>query len=59
MPWPEKVSGRVLACSGSLTIEQPLAAGAKLRLCWRRQLPDGSEFLSIELKPFASRRLGR
>ena len=41
------------AASGTILIEEPLSPGDKVRVvCWRRELPDGNYFLSIELKPF-------
>ena len=51
MPWPEKIDGRTLAASGSLHIEDDIACGSKVKvLCWRRRLPDGSEFVECRTK---------
>ena len=53
MPMPNPLSNTQLAASGSLTVEHAIEAGARLRLyAWRRQLPNGDEFLSLELRPF-------
>ncbi len=53
MPMPVAYTATQLAASGSLTVEHPIEAGAKLKLyAWRRQLPNGDEFLSLELRPF-------
>ena len=41
------------AASGTILVEQDVAAGDKLRVvCWRRELPGGNYFLSVELKAF-------
>jgi hypothetical protein len=52
MPWPVQLAGRS-ACRGSLTIEAPIDAGARLRItAWPRSAPDGTWWLSIELEPY-------
>src|SRR5262249_34079083 len=48
MPWPVRRDGRPAAL-GSVPVESPLAAGAKLRVtAWPRPAPDGTPWLAIE-----------
>ena len=48
MPWPVRRDGRPAAL-GSVTVESPLAAGAKLRgTAWSKLTPDGTPWLAIE-----------
>jgi hypothetical protein len=52
MPWPDRHVGRS-ACRGSITVEQPIPVGSKLRITgWRREGPDGELWLSLELEPY-------
>jgi hypothetical protein len=52
MPWPVQLDGRS-ACRGSLTIEAPIAPGARLRItAWPRSGPDGELWLSLELTDY-------
>jgi hypothetical protein len=52
MPWPVALDGRS-ACRGSLTIEAPIDAGARLRItAWPRSTPDGTRWPSIEIEPY-------
>jgi hypothetical protein len=59
LPWPAlPASGPATArpvCRGSITVEAPLAPGARLRItAWPRSAPDGTRWLSIELEPYAA-----
>jgi hypothetical protein len=57
LPWPAlPTSGPAKpACRGSLTVEAPLAPGARLRItAWPRSASDGTRWLSIELEPYPS-----
>jgi hypothetical protein len=51
LPWPN--SATAPAARGSLTTEQAIDSGARLRItCWARTGPDGSVWLSVELEPY-------
>jgi hypothetical protein len=55
LPWPvPPASGQSKpVCRGSLTVEAPIDAGAKLRIvAWPRTGPDGEQWLSIELEHY-------
>jgi hypothetical protein len=57
LPWPESPDSSPAAsrpvCRGSLTVEAPIAAGARLRItAWPRSAPDGEHWLSIEIEPY-------
>ena len=55
LPWPTlpaSVQSKPV-CRGSLTIEAPIAPGARLRItAWPRSAPDGMRWLSIELEAY-------
>jgi hypothetical protein len=56
LPWPAPpASGPIPrpVCRGSITVEAPIAPGARLRItAWPRSAPDGARWLSIELEPY-------
>jgi hypothetical protein len=56
LPWPalpDSSRSRRPACRGSITVEVPIDAGAKLRIvAWPRTGPDGEQWLSIELEHY-------
>jgi hypothetical protein len=57
LPWPELLAPTQArpACRGLITVEAPIALGARLRIiAWPRFAPDGSRWLSIELEPYPS-----
>jgi hypothetical protein len=59
LPWPAPPApGPATArpvSRGSITVEAPLAPGARLRItAWPRSAPDGTRWLSIELEPYPS-----
>jgi hypothetical protein len=57
LPWPalpdsNRATPRPV-CRGSITVEAPLAPGARLRInAWPRSAPDGTRWLSIELEHY-------
>jgi hypothetical protein len=54
LPWPALHTSRLAkpVCRGSLTVEAPLAPGARLSIAaWPRSAPDGTRWLSTELEP--------
>jgi hypothetical protein len=59
LPWPalpdsNRATPRPV-CRGSITVEAPLAPGARLRItAWPRSGPDGAWWLSLELEPYPS-----
>jgi hypothetical protein len=57
LPWPAPpTSGPTRpVCRGSITVEAPIASGARLRItAWPRSAPDGTRWLSIELEAYPS-----
>jgi hypothetical protein len=56
LPWPEPAPAQARpVCRGSITVEAPIAPGARLRItAWPRFAPDGSRWLSIEIEPYPS-----
>jgi hypothetical protein len=57
LPWPAlPTSGPAKpVCRGSLTVEAPLALGARLRItACPRSASDGTRWFSIELEPYPS-----
>jgi hypothetical protein len=54
LPWPEPAPAQARpVCRGSITVEAPIAPGARLRItAWPRFAPDGSRWLSIEIEPY-------
>jgi hypothetical protein len=58
LPWPLPTPGSTTVrpvCRGSITVEAPIAPGARLRInAWPRSAPDGTRWLSIELEPYSS-----
>ena len=57
LPWPQPPASAQArpVCRGSITVEAPIALGARLRItAWPRFAPDGSRWLSIELEPYPS-----
>ena len=56
MPWPVRRDGRPAAL-GSVTVESPLAAGAKLRVtAWPRLAPDGHTMARDRVHALPARR---
>jgi hypothetical protein len=57
LPWPalpdsSRFTPRPV-CGGSITVEAPIAPGARLRItAWPRSAPDGTRWLSLELEPY-------
>jgi hypothetical protein len=58
LPWPALPTPGLTVqpvCRGSITVESPLAPGARLRItAWPRSAPDSTRWLSIELEPYPS-----
>jgi hypothetical protein len=56
LPWPAlPTPGPAVrpVCRGSITVESPIAAGARLRItAWPRSAPDGSWWLSISIESY-------
>jgi len=59
LPWPRRTTSRPAAL-GILTVEAPLAAGAKLRVtAWPRLAPDGHTMARDRAHALSARRSGR
>jgi hypothetical protein len=57
LPWPAPPASTQSkpVCRGSLTIEAPIAPGARLRItAWPSFAPDGSRWLSLAIEPYPS-----
>lgn len=53
LPWPAPPAPDIPACRGSLTVENNIPAGARLRItAWARTLPDGERWLSLSIEPY-------